>query len=462
MQSARWIDSSEPVPPAFHASKRLSFLNFFLRYPIFLLAFGPPEFKSSVVGDTSQAHFDLWNVFQVGWLAVIALRAIVRLATARSILIPKQIQSILKLPFFLGILFLISVVYSPGRVISAEYAFLYFLNLICMLEFVVDAYRDPPNWMQCIFQLRLVALLLLAVVLLTIPFAPSLVMGVVPGAGIRILGGSVASMAIYPEMIAVISAYTFLHSLESKGRSALLFLVGLVGTLVTQARGAELSLFLVLAVLAVGWARMSKRSAYIFVAGLMASVLLGGVVVGSIGGERIWQAFNRGQDLEGIATASGRTGVWENIIEYCITHPQGMGYISGVRTFHRRDYATNLHAALTNIGGADNSFLQVLADAGWLALALYLTTIAKTVALGWRSMKKLPSVTLASGSVTRHSLQCALLLLLYCCAEGMEGPAFAVPLFGSFYCQNILIVMILGASASVLIASRPRYPSLTN
>jgi len=444
---------------------RLSSLKFFLRYPIFLLAFGPPEFKSpsALAGvDTSQAHFDLWNVLQVAWLSVIALRAIIRLGTARSILIPKQIQSILKLPLFLGILFLLSVVYSPGRVISTEYVFLYFLNLICMVEFIVDAYRDPPNWMQCIFQLRLVALLLLVAVLLALVFAPSLVMAVVPGSRIRILGGSVASMGLYPEMIAIISAYTFLHSLESRGRSALLFLVGLAGTLVTQARGAELSLFLVLAVLAIGWARMGKRSAYIFVSAIMAFSLLAGAVVGTIGGDRIWNTFNRGQDTEGILTASGRTGVWWGVIEYCIVHPQGMGYIAGVRTFHRRDYSTNLHASLTNIGGTDNSFFQVLADAGWLALALYLTTIAKTVALGWRSMKKCTSVTLASGSVIRHSLRCALLLLLYCCAEGMEGPVFAVPLFGSFYCQNILIVMILGASASVIIASRPRYSSLAN
>jgi hypothetical protein len=269
-------------------------------------------------------------------------------------------------------------------------------------------------------------------------------------------------MSVSPEIVAVISAYTFLHSLESRVRSAFFFLVGLAGTLATQARGAELSLFLVLAVLVLGWARMSKRSAYIFVAGLMASILLGGVVVGSIGGERIWQGFNRGQDAEDIATASGRTGVWGGVIEYCITHPQGMGYISGVRTFHRRDFATNLHASLTNIGGTDNSFLEVLADAGWLALALYLIILAKTVALGWRSAKKGSLVAFGSDSVVGHSLRCALLLLMFCLAEGMEGSVFTIPMFGAFYCQNILIVMILGASASVLIASRPRYPSLTN
>jgi hypothetical protein len=465
VQSVQLASNRDHELRALHVPKRLSTLKFFLRYPIFLLAFGPPQFKTRVVGiDTSQAHFSLWNVFQVGWLAAIAFRAIVRLATARSIFIPKQIRSVLKLMIILGLLFLASVAYSPGRVISAEYAFLYFLNLICMIEFVVDVYQEPPNWMQCIFQIRLVMLLLIAAVLVTLPLAPTMVMLYDPSAGVRLIGGSVAPMAVCPEFVAIISAYTFLNALESKFRSALLFLVGLTGTLITQARGAELSLFLVLTILVFGWAKMSLRSAYILVAALMAMTLVTGAVVGTIGGERIWRAFNRGQDFEGIVTASGRTGVWKSVIEYCITRPQGMGYIAGIRTFHRRDFATNLHASLTNIGGTDNSFMEVLADAGWLALALYLTMIAKTVALGWRSMKKLPSVNRAvdraSIDITHHSLSCALLLLMFCLAEGMEGSIFTIPMQGAFYCQNILIAMILGASASILIASRLQYPSV--
>jgi len=459
-QSAQWIESSKYERPEVHASRRLSSLKFFLRYPIFLLAFGPPEFKVTTAGvDTSQAHFDTWNVIQVGWLAAIALRAIIRLVSARSILIPKQIRSILKLPFFLGLVYLASVAYSPGRIISAEFIIIYFLNLICMVEFIVDVYHNPPNWMQCIFQLRLVAVLLLAAVLLTLPFAPSMVMAVVPGAGIRLLGGSVAAMSVYPEMIAIISAYTFLYSLESRVRSVLFFLVGLAGTLATQARLAELSLFLALAVLCFGWAKVSMRSAYIFVMGLMASILLAGVVVGSIGAERIWQVFNRGQDLEGIMNASGRIGVWTDVIKYCAIHPQGMGYIAGMRTFYRSENGGSLYTSLKTRGILDNSFLQVLADAGWLALALYLIMLAKTVALGWRSMKKWPSGTLASESVTRHPLRCALLLLMFCFGVGMEGSIFTTPMQGAFYSQNILIVIILGASTNMLILSRFRYAS---
>lgn len=461
IQSAQFAAIRDRELSAVQADKSLSPLKFFLRYPIFLLAFGPPQFKQAVVGiDTSKAHFSLWNVLQVAWLSVIAIRAIARLATAQSILIPRRIQSVLKLMFFLGLLFLASVLYSPGRIISAEYTVLYFLNLICMVEFVVDVYRDPPNWMQCIFQIRLVMLLLIAAVLITLPLAPTMVMLYTPGAGVRLIGGSVAPMAVCPEFVAIVSAYTFLHSLESRLRSSLLFFVGLAGTLITQARGAELSLFLVLTILVIGWAKMNLRSAYILVAGLMAFTLLAGALVSQIGWERIWNAFNRGQSYEGIVTASGRTGVWESIAEYCVTHPQGMGYIAGVRAFHRRDYATNLHAALTNIGGTDNSFMEVLADAGWLSLALYLLMLTKTVALGWRFTKKISKMTPGSLDTIRHPLRCAILLLMYCLAEGMEGSIFTIPMFSAFYCQNILIVIILGVSGGALITSRSHYSSL--
>jgi hypothetical protein len=460
-QSPRRIYNNKSEAPEGQTPKPLSFWRFFLRYPIFLLAFGPPEFKRAVVGiDTSQAHFDIWNIVQVGWISVIALRAIIRLTTAKSIHITKQVRSVLGLSFFLGFLFVVSVSYSPGRVISAEYSFLYFLNLICVTEFLVDAYQNPPNWMQCLFQLRSISFLLFVLVLLTLPIAPSLVMLYVPGAGIRLIGGNVASVGLVCATMVIVSAYCFLHSLEPRTRSVLFILPGVAGSLAVQSRGLDISLFIVLAVIAFGWARRSRRSAHIAIAGLMAGFLLVGVMVGALGGGRLWKAFNRGQDLENIETASGRTGVWADVLKYSITHPQGMGYIAGIRTFHRSDYSTNLHATLTKPGGTDNAFFEVLADAGWLALGLYLIILAKTVASGLRFVKKRSSAASPSNNIIRHSIRCALLLLLFYLLEGMESPVFVMPLFGAFYFQNITIAIILGASASLIKTSRPRYAVL--
>jgi O-antigen ligase len=461
MQTVWQIDRSEREIPAAQAPRRLSWLRFFLRYPIFLLAFGPPVFRAGIAASVAnQAHFDLWSVFQVGWISLIALRAILRLASARSIRIPKQIRSILRIAFFLGLVFLASVAYSPGRIVSLEFSILYFLALICVVEFIVDTYREALDWIQCLFQLRLVALFLFAVVLLTLPFVPSLVMSIVPGEGIRLIGGTVGSTPVLCPIIAIISAYSLLHSLESRVRATVFFLVGLVGTLMTQSRGAEIALFIVFAILSLGWAKKSRRSAYTFIFALAASILLAAAVVGSIGGGRIWEIFNRGQDVAGIATASGRTEVWKFAIQYSITHPLGMGYVAGFRNIFTNHFDLNFEGDATRLGTTHNTFVQYLVDGGWLGFVLFLIMSVKVVALGWRVMKKRSLVTLASERPTIHAIRCALLLLVFCFAEGMDTSIFNIPLQGAFYYQNIIIAIILGASTSVLIASLSRYTSL--
>ncbi len=464
IQPATWLENDELETPEEQTSGRLSFLKFLLRYPIFILAFGPPIFRAPSANagvDTAQAHFDIWNIIQVGWISVIALRAILRLAFAQSILIPKQIQFILKLAFFLGLLFLISVLYSPGRIISAEFSILNFFTLICVAEFIADVYQNPPNWMQCLFHLRTISLLLLAVLLLLLPIEPSYAMSFAPGVGIRLLGGTIAPTTVICPVIAIISAYSFMYFLEPRIRSALFFMIGLAGTLATQTRGSEIALFVVLAILSIGWAKRSKRSAYIVISGLMAFILMAGGVVGAVGGERILSAFNRGQDAEGIANASGRTFIWEYAIEYCMAHPQGMGYVSGFRTYFTHSFDLSYGGMdVTKLGNCHNSFMQVLADAGWLALALYLLMMAKIVLLGWRFAKKNAVAVSEPDRAASHAIRCALLLLVFCFVCGMEASDFVTPLRTVYYFQYIIIAIILGASESLLIASRPRYTSL--
>jgi len=459
-QFAQRVGDIEAGFPAVQPPKPLSFLRFLLRYPIFLLAFGPPIFRpldaySGV--DTSQAHFDFWSILQAGWIVSIASWSILRLAYAPSVLIPKQIQSILKYAVFLGVLFVISVTYSPGPAISAEFSILYFLTLSCIVAFIADVYWNPPDWMQCLFRLRLISLILLVAVLGALAVQPALVLIVIPGAGIRLLGGAVATMNAICPIIAIISAYCFLYSLESRAKSALLFVVGIVGLAITQVRGAEIALFIVLTVLVIGWGKTSKRAAYILISSFIISALIAVSVVASIGGDIIWRTFNRNQNTADMLTASGRTGVWMFVIQSSLTNPQGMGYIAGIRKTRRPEYATNLHASLYNVGGTDNSFMEVLADAGWLALGFYLTMMIKTITLGRRLEKSQPAFGRSrEETTTSRALGCALLLLFFCLLEGMEGSDFVTPLRQEFYLQNVILAVILGASTSRLIALRPQ------
>jgi hypothetical protein len=302
--------------------------------------------------------------------------------------------------------------------------------------------------------------ILFIVALVTLLFKPILVMALIPGIGIRLTGGAVAPVTVICPMIAIIAAYSFMYSLESRVRSTFFFLVGLAGTVATQSRGSELALLLLLALLAMEWSNTSKRSAYLFITGFMASIVLFGGLLGGIGGERIWNIFNRGQSMEGIKTGSGRTEIWKFVIQYCMTHPQGMGYIAGFRILFRQYFSIGSQVYGQHIGNAHNSFLDILADAGWLALTIYLIMLVKIVRIGLRYARKYTFMTRAPDSASRHALRCALFLLFSCFANGMDTADFSVPLRESFYLQFIIISIILGISARMIAASRSQHITL--
>jgi O-antigen ligase len=393
---------------------------------------------------------------------LVAIPAILRLVAADTITIPIQVRSILRLAILLGLLFMLSTIYTTDSLTTIAYTICYFLTLICMVEFIVRVYRNPPNWMQCLYQLRLISFLLLILVFLTLFFNPSLVMNSEIDAGIRFMGGGVAPVSIICPIIAIISAHTLLHNLESRVRSVFFLLVGLAGTLITRSRGSEIALLFALAFVVVFWARLSRRTAYVFISAFILFILLSVVFVGFIGTERIWNIINRGEGISGIESASGRTYIWSFVIHYCIFHPWGMGYVAGFRTIFRDYYSLGLPLVVSRIGNAHNAFIQVLADAGWLALTVYLIMITKIIAIGWRAAKLPSSKTTEYGSAPGQMMACALALLIYCLVCGITGADFVVPMRASYYFQNIIIAIILGAYARALIAacSKSRYSDM--
>jgi O-Antigen ligase len=438
-------------------SRRLSFLKFLLRYPIFLLAFGPPIFRSYEGGiDVTKGNIDAWSIIQAGLLGAVAFRATWRLATAQSIFIPKQIRTILVLAFILGLLYLVSALYSTVFFASAAYSILYFLSLICLFEFIQDAYMNSQNWLQCLLQLRLIALFLLFLVFVVLIFKPALVVGITPGEVFRFGGGTIAPMHVICPMIAIISAHTFLYFLESRARSVFFFFVGFAGTLFTRSRAAELSLLLSLAVLGYFWAKLGRRIAYLLISASFIFILFFGMLGGALGWGSVWDYFNRGQNLKGIESASGRTEVWNFIIQYCTAHPWGMGYIAGFRTTFRNYYTLGIQIDVASFGNAHNTYLQVLADAGWLALAVYLIMLFKIVVLSLRCVKRQTYMKLAPDSDSRITIECSLLMLIFCLGSGSGTADYVIPLRATFYWQLIIIAIILGASARMIAASRAR------
>lgn len=437
-----------------------SAVKFFRRYPIFLLAFGPPIFRSQGI-DATSGVIDYWTIVQVGCLSLIAFRAITRLISAQTILIPRQIRSILRLSFFLGLLFLVSSAYSPSPAVSAAYSVLYVLTLICVAEFIVDAYREPPDWIDSLFQLRLAALSLLVLCTLIIPFHAFGVFESTPEAGIRFVGGALASVQLISAIIAIISAYSFLFRLEARRRAFSLFLIGLGGELSSKSRFGEAALFLCLLLTVIYWARISKRIASAAISASIAFASLALVVNGLAGRGRIWTIVNKGQSVASIRSASGRTEMWAFLFKYCLSHPQGMGYVAGFRIVFRQYFSLTSGQSLSQLGTAHNTFLDVLAGAGWLALGIYLIMIVKMLMLAWRFAGRQRCSSSVLDQSTIHGLRCSMLLLIFCLSYGMGATEFSAPLRGSFYILYIIIAMILGASATLIAASRARSPILS-
>ncbi len=87
-------------------------------------------------------------------------------------------------------------------------------------------------------------------------------------------------------------------------------------------------------------------------------------------------------------------------------------------------------------------------------MIIYLILIARIVAVAWRTAKVSSSKTLEYGCAPSHVMVCALALLVFCLVCGITGADFVVPMRASFYFQNIIIAIILGAYARTLIAAR--------
>jgi hypothetical protein len=335
---------------------------------------------------------------------------------------------------------------------------MYFLTLICVYEFILDVYRKPPDLLRFLFHLRLTALLLFILDLVILPFKPNYLLGKTDE-GIRFSGGAIAPVGLICGVIAIISAYTYLHSLESRSRAAVLFMVGFIGTFSTQSRGAEIALVVSLAFLGFTWAKIGRYTAYLFVSGFSLFILLFGMLIVSAGGERLWSIFNRGGDTRSFENASGRVEAWNYVIQYCMSRPWGMGYIVGFRIIFRSYTSFESGQSLSHIGNAHSTFVQVLSDAGWLALAIYLIMLVKIVRLALRFANKHTYAMFTQYNSYRMTIECSLVMLLYFISSGVSAADYDIPLRVYYYWQFIIIAIILGISARLLAAARAR-PSI--
>lgn len=159
---------------------------------------------------------------------------------------------------------------------------------------------------------------------------------------------------------------------------------------------------------------------------------------------------------------SGRTDTWSQVVTYCIQHPQGMGYIAGLRASHFT--AGSKDPVMNKMGGTDDSYFEVLADGGWLGLALYLLILVKVFHLGWRYVKNRRPMSQDRNGLNRndmdveancrHAISCSLLLLVFCLIDAVDASEFALPMMQPYYFQWITMAILMGAASTVILARR--------
>jgi O-antigen ligase len=189
---------------------------------------------------------------------------------------------------------------------------------------------------------------------------------------------------------------------------------------------------------------------------VLAFILSSCIFISATGAERVWNYFNRGQSIEGIKSASGRTEIWAFVLKYCVVHPQGMGYVAGFRVLFQQYFSLGSGLNVAAIGSAHNTYLDVLAGGGWLALALYMIILFKIIFIGLRTTGTYAVQSSELDSKVRHAMQCALILLAYCMLYGLGATEFSYPLRCAYYTVYVIIAIILGISARMIVISRNR------
>lgn len=431
---------------ASRTGRNRSTLRFLLRYPIFLLALGPPVLRTAGVGtDTSQAHADLWSVLQVTWIGAVAANAIYRIRS--SMFIPPQVQGIIRTALLLGVLFAVSILYSPGRTVSAEFALLYFMTWVVVVQFVSDTYTNTQDWIEALRALRRVCVSSYLLIIAVFIISPSMVFTTENGQAFRLTGGAVGSTVILGPVIAFISLYFLLHKLDKSPKNLALVIFGVFGTLASASRGAIFAMLVVMAMISFLWAtdsatRRLKLTTSILV--LLATSALATLVVGS---EKIVTAFHRGQSTAEIAQGSGRSYLWQLAFSLVSESPQGLGYVAGFRHAMANRFDIYFNGDISKLGTAHNTFLQYLLDAGWLGLLCFLLLTLQLALLVHRFIRK-ASVRKAA-SAAYHALCCGTAIELYCLINGIESSAYNIPLQQLFYLQHIAYALILGGGPAL-------------
>ncbi|MDW8320564.1 MAG: O-antigen ligase family protein [Armatimonadota bacterium] len=89
------------------------------------------------------------------------------------------------------------------------------------------------------------------------------------------------------------------------------------------------------------------------------------------------------------STVSARMTFWKKALQQVWQHPFGMG----LGTLGIGRWSEDSPRLLGYTTGADNNYLYILVETGWVGLFLYLTALGSILLVGWRMIRRMPNGT---------------------------------------------------------------------
>ena len=373
--------------------------------PIFWMLLGPPAIRTAVDDDRSglsslQGDQDIWNYIRLVWWLLFGTIALILIIRERRLL--QQMLSEIGKPVAFVSLYLVgmfvSIVLSPVPMFTAANVVMMFLLIMATVHMALKIYGGVLPISRVLQYLLWTAVFLLLFVSAIYLMFPQLVSTGVFGARLRGEGFA------YAPLLSVVSVYLGIHFfLLNKSRRRLLYvfpiLFGFYWLMLGQTRSAYLGM-------AVGafmmfWANGKLAKNVVNLTAVAVAGMIGLIGIGMLYGtsQRVTWYLDRNYErfivrdywalkdaeiqAKSLATLNGRTEAAAVLLNGVASHPLGLGYIGGVRSYMSRPDVLSTLPDKAFIG-AHNGYLEVLGGAGIFALLGFVLWLGWVVMHAWR------------------------------------------------------------------------------
>jgi O-Antigen ligase len=345
------------------------------------------SFRARTAAEISDSPVDVFALYRITCVGVVALILFVRLTLRRTNWLPSLFSGVIGVFALYPLFSLVSMAWSvnPSWTIYKSVEYLIDLSMVAAITATMQStaeYRKLINWSWTLLGLLIVTSWLGAVIdpadaLFTDPTVHLAalhirLLGLVPVVSYNDLSEIAAILAL----IALCRIFLDQESEHRRTRLWCMFGVAFVTLIVTQTRGAFFAFMVGIVVLLI----LSRRYLLVTVGGLTSIAIVIPLLFLTSLGTRVQEFFLRGETVEGASGMSGRVDMWQASIDKIAQRPwSGYGGFAGGKFV----------ILSRNSVGSDtlSSYFDSLLNLGVLGLAILLLVVIWVGVLLYRSIR---------------------------------------------------------------------------